>query len=119
MEKTFELDKYFKAIKKSEEHWTDVDGSQQVDYYKEITLGEALTLILFDSGQATLKLENDEGNMEHTFYWDDEAAAMFERFDEVRAAELFGMIYRKRWRSLPIEEIIRLGEEMRARAECL
>ncbi|MFS0614810.1 hypothetical protein [Lederbergia ruris] len=104
MRNVIELNKYFKEVEVTEEPWTDTDGGTYIDRFKEVKLGEALTLFLYDSGQATLELENDEGNMMHTFYWDDEAAEMFGNFSEVKAVELFGMIYRKRWRGLALEQ---------------
>ena len=92
-----ELDKYLTEIEITAEHWTDIDGSQNVDYYKRAALAEELALYLYDSGQASLEYR---GHEVETFIWDDEAAAMFDRFDELRAVELFEMIYRKRWRSV-------------------
>nr|WP_144922373.1 hypothetical protein [Paenibacillus bovis] len=93
MRNTIELENYFGEVGVIEEPWTDIDGNQYVDKFKEVKLPEGLTLILADDGSATLVIEN----VEHTIKWDDEAAEKFSRFDELKAIELFGLINRKRW----------------------
>jgi len=97
MKNTIELENYFEGNEVIEEPWTDIDGSNYLDRYKQVELSEGLTLILFDNGQASLFFDNEEGDADYTFYWDDEAATMFSRFDELKAIELFGLINRKRW----------------------
>jgi len=61
---------------------------------KELKLGEKLSLLLYTSGQATLAYRHREIE---TFMWDEEAAEMFDRIDNVEIADLFAMMYSKRW----------------------
>lgn len=94
-----DLNKYFPETEITTEIFKGYAKDDVIFRFKKMQLSTGLSLTLFGNGQATLVLKNNEGNAEHTFLWDDEVAEMFERFDEVRAVDLFEMIYRKRWRT--------------------
>jgi len=66
-------------------------------HYKTIKLLDGLTLTLFDGGEAALTLKNNEGNAEHSFYWSEQAQAIFSNFEEARAGDLFRLLYANKW----------------------
>lgn len=75
------------------------DGTPPI-YYKELQLLNGLKLFLFEGGEATLAFESEEGNAEYTFYWDDNAAKLFDNFYVISAVDLFGLLYNKRWKAV-------------------
>lgn len=94
--KTINLNDYLKDLPIEKEELDDV-GSTFTYRYKRLDITDYLALILFDSGQATLEYREHEIE---TFYWDDEAEAMFAKIDDIQISELFRMMYSKRWKSI-------------------
>lgn len=90
------LNDYLKDLPIEKEELDDV-GSTFTYRYKRLDITDYLALILFDSGQATLEYREHEIE---TFYWDDEAEAMFAKIDDIQISELFRMMYSKRWKSI-------------------
>ena len=76
------------------EEYDDVGGGIYTIRYKALELGRHLRLLLFDSGQASLEYRRNEIE---TFYWDEESAELIADIDNVKIADLFAMMYSKRW----------------------
>lgn len=108
----FNLKDHLPEIEITVESFPD-SGDDENIVFKKKRLSEELSLFLYDSGQAVIEYLGDTSG-DTSFMWDEEAAEMFNNIEYVRALELFELIYRKRVGGLSMDEIIRLGEEMRA-----
>lgn len=93
----FDFEQSLPHIGPETEELIDVDRSVIKYIFKRLNITEHLTLILYDSGQATLEYRNNEIE---TFWWDDEAAEMIAEIDNVKISDLFSMMYSKRWQSI-------------------
>lgn len=95
----FDLNSIFPSVEVRVERWTCSGGIEYVNKFKRIQLCEGLSLSIYDNKETVLTFENDDDSVYLVFDWDDEVKEMFEQFDEVRAVDLFEMIYRKNWRT--------------------
>ncbi|API93484.1 MULTISPECIES: hypothetical protein [unclassified Virgibacillus] len=95
----FDLTAHLPDVEITEEHYEDGGYSR----FKQKHYTDGLSLILFESGEATLEGGNFESDAMITFLWDKHVGNLFAHINEVSVVDLFAELYRRRWIGAKVE----------------